>query len=810
MLSALLLAVWAAPATQLPEPAAAAELTREQALAILHEGFADREDRARLLADPPSDPAVRVLLLAGALVPARSSHLPPLAGAERERVLDLVLEGVLGHHEEREPELLFERLRGALGDRELRALAAECAAAGDDPAGRRRAETALEVLLGGPTSLAAPIWGELALDSGLPQDARVELLDRWILAVGRPALDCALDSLLEGGPPALQRRLLGLWLPMMTPADLPRLRAVTRDSNSTVADTAFQLWARQETDPAQRLEILRETLERPAHLRQVALRALAANGQEPALAEELVDLLDGPVADHHELAERVLPAFLAPERLFQVYLERLPAPERSASRAAAMVTIARIPVPEARRLAAGWLSAGGWADPVFGSAVARELGDCTEVDDVLPRLLETEEVPPEVARPLALARAATSETARSYLRRMLADPEQILQEQAIRALVGAGDPYDLPLLQEVVLQPGYASGARAAALGGLARPPGGRAWMLQLLEQEPPDYEVRAALVSGLIEHGDAGQRAAALDHARRAPGFDDPDLALGLALMAWQIQRGEPRPEEAGALCGELVEAIAAVRPRFEDGLPDPRRAAAAFPRVHGCARALARCMEAGGVLPRIDPEPLHPPALLHAAAILVREAPAAVQEWCRDLAQREQLDPSLRLRALATATQAGLLLGPQVAVPTLELLLRHPQALRDYPWDLAFGLGAEDARTWILPGDRLREELRLARAALVSGAERLELLLPLLEGYASPSNLVDAGWLALADREGRAGGGAAAEAAVALARRAVDWAPRDPRPRELLARAWAAAGQVDLAEAAAADGERLEDKQR
>ncbi len=811
MLTALLLVT--APALQLPEPAGPAELTRDQALELLHEGFPSREERARLIAEPPTTPSIRALVMAGALAPERVCGLPPLSGPERDRAVDLALEGLLSQDEQLEPELLYERLRGALGERELRLLAVRCRlpAAGEggddeDPAVWRRAETALELLQAAPASLAAPVWAELALDPALREDARVELLDRWIPAVGRPALDRALDALLEDGPPALRRRLLGLWLPMMTTADLPRLQRLSGDANRSVADAAFQLWARRETDPARRMEVFREIRRRPSHLRQSALRALAGNGQEPAMAAELIEMLDGPVAEDHGLAERVLPAFLTPAELFRVLAARLPSQEGSESYAAAMVAVARIPVPEARLLASRWLAGGGWEQLAYASAVARELRNSPEVDAFLPRLLETEQVPAEVARPLARGRAGASEIARRYLRRQLAAPERVLQEQAVLALVEAGDRYDLPLLQEVAMEPAYAPGARAAAVEGLAADEAGRAWLLELLAEELPDYEVRAAVVRGLVEHGDAAQRAAALDHAGEAPGFDDEDLRAGLELMVWQVQEGSPRPEEAAALTGRLVELLSSVRPRFRDGLPDPRRAAAAFPRVHGCARALARCLAAGGVMPRLEIEPLHPPALLHAAAILVREAPAPVQGWCRELAQRSELDPSLRLRAQATAVQAALILGARQAVPAIERLLQRPAALREYPWDLAFGLGAEDARTWVLPGDRLREELLLARAHLAGPEEAGRLLRPLLQAYASPSNLTDAGWLLLG-ADGEAGDPGLA---AAFARRAIDWAPLDPRPRRLLSAAAAAAGDAEAAAAAAEDAERLVSRRR
>jgi hypothetical protein len=783
MLSALLLAAL------LQDPAVGDG--REAALATLHEGFEDAGARRLALESPPGDPAERLLLAAAAFAPERICGLPPLRGELRARALALALEGWLAGAETREPELLVERLRAALDAAAVADLVAEVRALAvrPEPDGEEaalalldRAERARELLLAAPSRLGLPAWEALALDDTLDTASQLEFLERWVRAAGRPALDRALDARIEDGPPEMRRRLITLWSADVRGEDLPRLQRLAHDPVESVADTALPVWAEHETDAARREDLFATALHRPAAVRGNALRALAANGQEEAFRTAILVLLEDPEPEMRRLAELLLPAFWPPEPLAALLIERLPPPTRPEARAGAMVALARVPAPAAREAAAEWLAHGGHEQLRYAAAVARELSDSAEIDAWLPRLLETEGVPEQVTRPLAVARAAHSEAAREALRRMLAAPEALLQQHAVRALARAGEERDLPLLREIAVQPGYASSARAAALDRLAEVPAGRAWLLRYLGEAPPDYEVRAALVRGLVEHGDAEQRAAALVHALDPSGFTEEAERLGLELELRRAQEAHPRAAEAATLAAALAEAVAAAPGLRAEGLPDPRRAAGEFPRVHHLARALAACLAAGGAPAPLATDGQPAPPLLHAASVLVRAAPAEVRAACRTLAEDSELDPSLRLRATALVAQAGLRLGPDAAIPALERLVAHPAALRAYPWDLAFGLGAESARGWLLPLDRLVEELLLARAAAAPAAARAGLLRPLLEGYASPSNLTDAGWMLL-DTD--------PTAARDFALRAQDWAPLDPRPRELLAAAEAAAGR-------------------
>ncbi|RMH02706.1 MAG: hypothetical protein D6702_08060 [Planctomycetota bacterium] len=758
--------VLAAQAQDLPEPAT-----------ILQTGFSSREARSAFLTGPPADPAARTMLAAGALAPERVCGLPPLAGEERARALRLALDGFLAGAVD-EPEPVRERLRGWLDRPELERLAEE-ARAGSAPARR--------LLLAAPAPDALDLWAALALDRSVAEEARSDFLAHWIPAGGRPALERALEPILSDPSPFLARRLLGLWRPLLEPCDAARLRQVSTDPRASVADTALPMWARLERDPERRRECFERALERPSGLRLRTLRALATGGPAPDLAARLAALLDGPDRELHDLAAQVLPAFMPAPDLAALLLERLPPPDRPDALAPAIAALARVDAPASHRRAAAWLADGGWAEPRFGAAVARALSTSPEVDPFLGRLFADSRVPPEVARPLALGRASASPEARLWLRRTLPDSTALEQEQAVRALAEAGHPDDLALLQEIASEPGWPAPARAAALEGIARLPEGRPWLLELLEGAPVEYEVRAALIRGLIEHGDHHQRRIALRRALDDASFSDPDYRLGLRLAALAATEAMPRPADAPLLAEELARELRRAPDLFPTGLPDPRRAAAALPAVHAAARALRRCLEAGGLLPELDLEGATPAALLHACSVLAPAAPARIQLWSRNVAERSDLDPSLRLRAQALAARAAILRGSDSAVAALEALLRRPDVVLAHPWDLAFGLGAEDSRMWVLPIDRLHEERILARAAAAGGAERADLLRSLLPGAAAPPNLVEAGRLALA-------GGDPALAAE-LGRRAAALAPTEPGPRQLLAAAARAAGDLEQA---------------
>ncbi len=761
------------------------------ALRFAHEGLPLDADLETLLPKLESWPDLHLAaLVAGAvLVPSRVSGNPSLPPGFRDRAVSLVLGFLLSGKAERDGSVLFQRVRGALQATEAARIASSLTA------GKLGTHNRAASLLGLVRfSVAGSRLRSLILDADIGMDDRLLLLPRFLEGGGRDAWKDLWQELATPANEILLRRLLVLWEPFVEPEDLPALAAIADKDLVFGSRQALQIWARREEDPGRRLEIFRRIERGDPNTRVPLLASLARRGLHPSIAARLLAELDSSREERREEALAMLPRFAEPDWLTEELLNRIPAGATLEEKAPWIPVFAELPVPAARRTAAGWLAKGGWAFPGDGYRVARLLRRSGDIDPFLPQLLWNEEVPEDLRFQLAVGRAASNPDARDYLRRSLDKVSGFRQERVIRALAGSGDSRDRRLLFDLARDPGFEPAARAAALDGLAADPEGRALLELILDEPLREYEVAEALVRALIVSGRSSGRTRVLDAVRSGLGFAEAADRHALQRAAWAAQEDSPEESEAPALAEQLrglLEETARGTPPDGEGragpLPDPRSMGIRHPDLSACAAALAACArKCPPELAQADVHAVPAEPLLQAGQMLAEKLPRAVLAWANNVAAREQVDPGTRVRALGLAVRcSGLagLFGEESAA--LEALLARPWELRNHPWDLDHGLRT-GARGWVLPADRLAERRVLAESFLLPDEERLERLKELLKGFVQVDVLLDAADLAGETKDGT-------NLRVALARRAVDWEPGRPGSWLELGRAHEAAGDRD-----------------
>ena len=772
------------------------DLRREQARVWAHEGLPPGADYASLLADAEQsrDALLASLIAAAALVPERVSDRPSLTGEDKVAAVDRILEELLRGADSVDHELLFERLRGQLSAEQLQ----ETTTALLDGLVEHRLR-GVSLILASPFREARPQLLRLLHGQDTAPGERERIAERLLAGGGRPALVQLDEFLLPDAPDGVLRRLLGVWQSMVELGDHGRLALLAREAEPTVAQLALQVWAQYAIDAAAKAEIFELSRLLPSSARVATLHYLGRSGGDPVIAAQLVAALDSPRREEQRVALQALPAFLDADALYEEFRKRVGPEEIPQRRGRWMVELARLPNPDAQALAAEWLVSGGWAEGSLANQVMRHLRSSPAIDPLLDRLLFLEEAPDRIVFPLAVARASESEAARSYLREVLEAASGIQQQQAVEAIAKAGHAADLPVLLAVAQEAQFDSVARVRAIEALARKPQAQALLCDMLREEELDYEVVEGMLRALVRHGEPHIRREMLAFARAGAHRLRGDERLGARLAAWQAQTSSPRPAERQALAGELLEELgsaSAAHPGSGEALSDPRRMTVEYPSVFASARALAASVRAAGelgeaagaVLDAAQPVEYAPGPLLLAGAQLAKQAPEVAAAWSLHVVGRSELHASTRLRALAARVRACRFLEPERAAAAWHDLRRAGSALREYPWEIGFGLNDPAARGWVVPGDRLAERELLARAEAAAGVERVALLAPLATGYCAPGNLVTAAQLCLEAPDG-------SRAAMALSRAATEWAPLEIRTWQILARAAGAAGDRDEA---------------
>lgn len=765
------------------------EVGRALALRLAHDGLPPETDYPALAREleAASRAAEGALVAAAALAPERCTGRPALGGEARQRALDRVLRQMLQGEDVDSSEVLFERARGAVGARELERIAD--ALASEQRFHRRRA---LSLLLGAPYPSARPFLLELLQNPELPADLRGPIAERVIAAEGRAGAELALDQLGPETDEAFFRRVLIHVQDLVGPADHARLRDLAENGPSEGRNLALQLWARHETDPERRLVIFQHVVRGPARYLGPGLDALARRGPDAGIAASLSGCLDGMDRDLREMAVVMLPTFGDPEAVRADYEERLAQEPNAAASGPWACALAFTPSQDSRVVAARWLFERGWKAPLQARRVIAGLAGSDAMDPYLADFLHREEVPESLRHRLALVRVHESPEARSYLRAKLETESSVLLANVVETLSSAEDPQDAALLWDLARDPGFDATARAAAVRGLTHYEGAAGYLREWLAEPPQDYELAEAWVEAALRVGAPDLRRAVLEKVE--DGWGPPDHRLALRLAAWRAQAAEPRADEAEALAAQLVALLEADRDSARAArtpIPDPRALAGEYPELDRCARALvaAAAGRPPAALAAWDPAGIPPAPLLFAAALLADGLPTVSARWSEEVASRADLPEAARVRALATWARAARDQPSVASAEALKRLLEAPWLLRAYPWDLEYGLAGTRVRGWVIPADRLCE-WQLLSAARNAPAERAgRSLEALLDDYADPVVLQDASELALELPGGE-------PLAVALARRAWEWAPALPGPRLQLARALERAGDPEALE--------------
>ncbi len=648
--------------------------------------------------------------------------------------------------------------------------------------------TALEIILDGPWSETRDFHQALALQQALPNTERSRLLRKWLEAEGRTAVLVAANALLSEGNEPLLLSLLQAWDKVWKPKDVSFLLEMIEVSSDGVDQSARMLLARKTQDVGLRNQLFFEAQSLEANRRDAITANLALQGPHSEIAARLAANLQSPDDKQRDYAERFLPGFLKPEELWKEYALRLDPNAHPLARAQRMVSLARMPIQEARTIATEWLLGGGWRSTAMARTVARELAKDSKVDSKLSQLFSIEELPIEVGFPLAIARAEFSQPAREWLRSMSWVGESARELQAIETLAKLSKVSDLPFLLDVARDWTLGSGMRAAAVSGIARHPLGREELQSWLNKSLNDFELLDALVRELALYGTASERKQIrsfvqdFEKESSRPEATEDQIAesLSLRLSLWQSQEARPLLEEQGILELELADEILSAKNLFETGLPDVRRLAGEFPRIHFCARALGANLRRFGEKlsssfhERIDGAAVAP--ILHALSALPS---GSAWEVAYDLANRSSLEASVLTRSLASLCSQSYLKSSSAYRESLRKLLSAPQHLRAYPWDLSAGLRSADSIAWVLPADRLQRELAIAEIREAPSKKKLELSSRLLLGFTSPSRLlVAARILRKHPFRDSVDQRLAKTVALRLCYRALDWAPTDARP--------------------------------
>jgi tetratricopeptide (TPR) repeat protein len=649
-----------------------------------------------------------------------------------------------------------------------------------------------------PESQAALLRYALAEEIAGPY--RVAAIGRILEADGRAGLS-ALRPLLRADTPAeVLRRIYHFWGAMVENSDLELLESLVREGPGLCREFALQTWARVETRPAKRLEIFRLSENSDSSFRSAVVRSLAVGGPSVELSEHLRSMLDAPRPEDRRLAMDVLPYFAKPEVLLEEWRAHRHPNDSLAVQGQWMSRMARLSLPEARLEAAHWLLADGWQEGRLGAAIARSLGQTSEVDPLLGSFLRRQEVPFSLRLQLASDRAMQSPEAADFLRAALPLASALHAVRICQVLGSLGTAIDVRALLETASDPGQPGMARAAAVRALIRCNSSAQAFKELIEQVPLDYETAEALAVALIWQLDPEVRRVGL--AAIARGFDrlEKEELRGVRRAAWQAIGQNPNPEEAQYLRQVLRQTLRAIgNPNPGAIWPEPRTLHSQFPDLIALATALAA--SAPGTLDEAllnTDFPSSSEALFVAAVAAVPFDAKASLAVFSELASRPTLSLESRLRCLGrVAWTAKIANAPSAEIAALERILQilqdpDPKAAVSLAM-LGWGMGKGSARGWLLPQDEIWQRLILARAQALPISPQIATLEDLLSGGCQLETLHEAVELLVAEAESMSGSvrQRAAHTAVGLALRAISFEPGRSEFRFLAGRALQLEGQ-------------------
>lgn len=666
-------------------------------------------------------------------------------------------------------------------------------------------ESAHSLLLAARVSEAGPILLTIALDAERDIQLRAHCVTRLLAAEGRPALD-SLRALIEPDTEAvLLRQVYSAWTQMVVEDDLPRLAELVQQGPGLIREFALQTWARVETRPDKRVEILRLSETSGSSFRAVLFREVAAQGPSPEVAEYVRSLFDARRSEDRRLALSMLASFAPAEAVLDEWKARRLPTDPLSTQGQWMNQLARLPLEEAQREAITWLVRDGWQESRYGMAVAQTLGQRDLTDAYLSSFLSRSEVPIMMRVQLASDRAGKSEDARAWLRRTVPEATGILGVRMVRALGGLGEAEDRIILTEIAGDPARPGILRAEAVRALGGVPGGGEALRALVEEPPVDFETADAVVETAVVFGDPELRA--LVHDAVAAGFGLPSDAEFEREALWRtLWRGQARRALRGDADDLLHEArrtlLALPEEDPTEPWPDPRALRGEYLSLVEVVHALAASAPARAF--RIpEAEDLDQSVSRVGLVVWAESALTSAPDACAAIAARLAADPGLlrgnRMRALGLAARASKRSGNQnaevAALSRILGLLREDLDEADLV-DLGYGLGLSSPRAWLLPIDEVGQRLVLAEArGFATG--RGTVLGPLLEGGCRTEVLLEAGEL-LAEVESWS-------AALRFARRAADFEPGNVEARWQLGRAYEAIDLLDEAAESYSDAVRL-----
>ena len=666
-------------------------------------------------------------------------------------------------------------------------------------------ESAHNLVLAARVSESGPTLLTVALDADRDLQFRAHCVARLLAAEGRAAFD-SLQSLIEPETEAvLLRQIYAAWAQMVVEEDLPRLEELVQEGPGLIREYALQTWARVETRPDKRVEILRLSETSGSSFRSVLFREVAAQGPAPELAEYVGSLFDAPRAEDRRLALSMLASFAPAEAVLDEWKARRLPTDPLSTQGRWMNQLARLPLEEAQRAAAEWLVDAGWQESRYGMAVAQTLSQREITDGYLSSFLSRSEVPLMLRVQLAADRAAASEDARAWLRRTVPETGGILGVRMVRALGELGEAEDRVILVEIAGDPGRPGLLRAEAVRALATVPGGVEALRGFVAEPPLDFETAEAVVETAVLSGDPALRTQV--HAAVEAGFGMPADAdferEALWRTLWRAQTRRALRGDADALLVEARRALLALPEEDPtEPWPDPRALRGDYLSLVEVVQALAVAAPARAFrIPESDVAAQ--PVSRLGLAVWAESALTSSPDACAAIAARLAADPGLlrgnRMRALGLAARASKQSGNQnaevAALSRILGLLREDLDEADLV-DLGYGLGLASPRAWLLPLDEVGQRMVLAEArGFASG--RGTVLGSLLEGGCRLEALLEAGEL-LAEVESWS-------AALRFARRAADFEPGNVRARWQLGRAYEAIDLLDEAAQAYAEAIRL-----
>ncbi|MCH2101002.1 MAG: hypothetical protein MK209_03670 [Planctomycetes bacterium] len=656
-------------------------------------------------------------------------------------------------------------------------------------------ESAHNLLLAARVSESGPTLLAIALDKDRDIQLRAHCVSRLLAAEGRPVLE-SLQELIDPETEAvLLRQIYAAWTQMVVEEDLPRLENLVRQGPGLIREYALQTWARVETRPDKRVDILRLSETSANSFRSVLFREVAAQGPAPEVAEYVRSLFDAPRIEDRRLALSMLASFASPKSVFEEWKARQVPTAPLSTQGSWMNQLARLPLEDAQRVAAEWLVDSGWQESRYGMAVAQTLGQRAISDDYLSSFLPRAEVPIMLRVQLAADRAPHSEDARAWLRRTVPEVEGILGVRMVRALGELGKAEDRIILVEIAGDPGRPGLLRAEAVRALLRVPGGVDALFGFVAEPPLDFETAEAVVESAVLAGDIELREQV--HEAVAQGFGLPVESNfereALWRTLWRAQARAALRSDADALVAEAQLTLLALPEEDPTApWPDPRALRGEFLSLVEVVQALAATAPARAFLiPESTAvgQPVSRLGLVVWAEASFTSSPDA----CAKIAASLAADPGLlrgnRMRALGLAARASRSCGNQnaefAALNRILGLLREDFDESDLV-DLGYGLGLVSPRAWLLPLDEVGQRLVLSEARGFE-AGRGAVLGPLLEGGCRLETLLEAGEL-LAEVESWS-------AALRFARRAADFEPANARARWQVGRAYEG---IDLLEEA------------